>query len=59
MKNILQSYFNSTMVRLKVNTFVYARHRARDFNSTMVRLKAWLYGVFRARCGISIPLWYD
>ena len=34
--------FNRTIVELKLNTFVYARHRARAFNRTIVELKYYL-----------------
>ena len=36
----LPAYFNSTMVRLKVNDWMAGKGYQKNFNSTMVRLKA-------------------
>ncbi len=54
-----QSYFNSTMVRLKASLTVKVAVPPLDFNSTMVRLKEEIFSAYGIADIISIPRWFD
>ncbi len=54
----LLTYFNSTMVRLKVISLKLIKQASGNFNSTMVRLKDGI-SIIPYKCeSISIPLWF-